>query len=55
MAGRQKHKVRSQYSYRDKVDFSGFTRQALIKTEKQVNRSMIETFLGLFKRQKVGK
>lgn len=54
MASVQKHRERSCYSYHNKPDFSGFHRKAAIKTINKAKKSLTETFLGMFKRQKKG-
>nr|DAP86113.1 MAG TPA: hypothetical protein [Caudoviricetes sp.] len=54
MATAQKHRERSCYSYHNKPDFTGFHRKAAIKTTSKAKKSLAETFLGMFKRQKKG-
>jgi len=54
MASAQKHKQRSCYSYHRKPDFTGFHRKAAVKTSSKARKSLVESFLGMFKRQKKG-
>ena len=52
MAGKLKHMERSRFSYNKGVDFSGFERKATLKSTKKANHNLVESFLGMFKRQK---
>ena len=54
MASRTKHMERSRYSYHKKVDYSGFNRKAQMKTASKVNKSLVESFLGMFSKKKKG-
>lgn len=49
-----KHMERSRYSYHKKPDFTRFHRKAAYKTASKARGSFVDSFFGLFKKQKKG-